>query len=457
MANFTGFLQINAFTDNQNTHDNVVGEMSVEVGTYSLNPKHYFESRTSLCILSERSVNNAQRVIFDDIQNLVCDVLNDITNIDTELSSTWDFPTPTAPTPEFIAAVKEVLEVGDILTVTGVGDIIFNPVRGEIGDNRHYPAWVTFTVNNTDSEWSYKIWLADSYARTEFSDLTYRVIPPVDQVDDYFNDWPYAKGKTIANSNVAVMSARVDEWLGNHSEAKPATYWLVIDMWMTSPLNSKDIIASSWGIAVNGPSSKFDMETAKSAIVKYIVGNSVYPLSAAATGNNYWYHVLPSLRPIFTVRVVPEYSRLLSVTKAFATLQSVVSNSAETIANHYFYDAVDAHGLNTVLSKMVRGVSVRNSTPWYALVKETEVWQTLLNLAPDYCTINANTAQLNSLSERTIAFSKALDVLLEMAFNFKEGDTLVQPYELVTHEGFNWIQLVVADLEIMVATRESHA
>jgi len=135
---------------------------------------------------------------------------------------------------------------------------------------------------NVTSDTFVKLWFSDTEFRNDFDDYSITVVPPFDNIDDFFN----SSADVIDRLNKFKLSeflSRVETF----KSYNPETYIRTIDAEFHPEHSSLPVVMTHWGAIIHGQSGD-NVDSIKDAIINYILEYSERPQQD-------WVAILPEL------------------------------------------------------------------------------------------------------------------------------------------------------------------
>lgn len=437
MATLSGFLSINAFIDNANLQNSPIGEQSTFTKTFSNDPQVYFGSNIELSMYDLKDLTVGQQGNLDVVMAAVVAALNNMENLSDDINLTLE------------ERVASLIEATADLTLVSIGPAVLHSPS-----SKNFPSSITFEYTAGGATgWTYNIWLSDSYFKDEYLPITYSVIPPIDNLNLFFQAFSAASTEATANKDVSVMMGRAETYLNGNVP----TGYMPITLTVLNPSNTQQYVDATFLVAYNGYAGR-TTEGAYEAILEYLVDNSGPSYDEQA-----WLGIIPALQPVETFYFVPMWGNKAvdSQVLSYPLLSPVIDLTPayiEGVANTYFAPFVGAQTLAAVVAKMNFTVSLTKSAGMFIVADPDNQlgWNMFLEQFPDYMVIPSTDHNIGQISITTRNVINALVDLVIKAQTFTVGDTVNAPYSVETMGGFRYYTKQVGATVLRVLTRESY-
>lgn len=401
-------LSIKAFAPNTTLHkndmgvDNPIGELSTRSLTYTKEKGVYIDRdvdpNLSLVTFTVTK-NNAFSTVPVSMVNKILQVIKGI----------YDFAATKAGIQlDGSDYIDELYDNYDDL----VGDITLGAIVSD-GD-LWVPERIGFSVLGEETN-QVMVWLADDSFQRQFPDSEIVVVPPVDNLDDFFMRGVDVEA-FLSEITPTMTAQRIQEARGRYPES-----FLRIDMFdYHDPVTTTRIVPSSWGILVYGISGN-NIDNIKDAIIEYILDNSSH-------GRDEWAEIFPDIFKRNEFVICPLWDEYAIPNKTtVAGMYSPVNNLA-AMTNYLIdinKDYKEAH---------IKAHASATGFPFRSLMvamighdENREARFSLRDVFPDW--INTNTTQdFNRMTPETKAFSLTLSEAVFQAEKFTEFDSIPENY-----------------------------
>lgn len=278
-----GFVSLTQLISNVPATTAVIGELSTWSCTYSKERGEYQDSSIPGYVLTTFSVTEAASGALTTVtQPEVLQVLSVVKNA-IEYAQTNIRPYTKQ---DFISYV--LTKLYPQLTELAFGEFVDN---GTIA----LPAWMRWTDSETGNY--FKIWLSDAKFQDEYDNYSITVVPPVDNLDDFFKSY----GKiSVQLSNITLPD--LTDRIQAAKSSSPETFIRTLSFKRINPDNSAQSTASAWPVLIYGKAGD-NIDAQKDAIVEYVLANSTHTRAE-------WEAILPDLFKRTEFIILPRWDKI---------------------------------------------------------------------------------------------------------------------------------------------------
>lgn len=301
-------------------------------------------------------------------------------------------------------------------------------VGAMVTDGRYWvPTWISWHDSTDTNDNSHKVWLGiDAFTR-QYTDNEIVVVPPFDNVDDFF-----LPGSLVESRLKAITPSQMMERSELAKGKFPETFRRTEVYAYTDPNNTSRIVDSYWTVLIYGPGGN-NPDLIQDAIANYILANSSRPRSD-------WIKVLPDIFKRNEYVFVPMFDRYASGQRVLSHgIYSPLFTSKELVdyLKNWVPDYSAAHVTNY---GQAIGFTYRSLVA--AVIGNIENKDAKFKLSdayPDYMNVPTDDPDLNRMSQDTQEWVMLINELIVLAENWTEASDLPQGVSLVTRAGKKFI------------------
>lgn len=355
-----------------------------------------------------------------------------------------------------LAMAQQVFEFCDNfvgqLTILDVANNLMASYQGQIsnltvgslvtGSGITVPEWISWSNINLPTN-NIKIWFSDPALRRQYSDYSIVVVPPIDNIDDFFATTAQVKA-ALAGRTASRTAELVQEAKNGH----PETVYRVDDFEFASITTPEYKPKVSWSTLIYG-SAGDNNDLVKAAIRDYCLANSSRPLTD-------WAVIFPDIFKTTEFLVVPFWNKIAIPNKTSQVgMFSPVIGPAEALTQvKSLYDA----GLGTHIEThlQILGHNYRSVTLgiFGGLANKNNKFK-ITDYYPDYINVGTNSPDFNRMEKTTQDWSYMLSQLLVIAENPDSYPDLPANMKKMTRAGVNYITRTIDNILYMVVTKAS--
>lgn len=317
---------------------------------------------------------------------------------------------------------------------------------GEIVNSgtKYIPEWVSWkhkTFNGGDN--FLKIWFADDSFRRKYDEFKIIVIPPLDNLNDFFKIGSEVetllKARTLPETMEKIQAAK-----GGYPETiLRAEVFDYID-----PLNASHKVPSEWSLLIYGAAGD-NIDSVKDALVDYILANSTHT-------RDEWKNILPDIfrRTEFVIsphwdkyaipnrtQAVGIYSPVVNLNRANALMKQVaVGYPSAHIDAH---TTTLAHPYKSLMVTAVGGIENRDN-----LYEIDQVF-------PDFIAVASTSQDFNRMAVDTRGWAELLSQMLITAEDMNEFSDIPTGMTKVVRSGILYLVKSYQNIHYLVAAKKN--
>ena len=426
MYNIKGFIRIESLVKNQVGQNSVIGEPSVLAMTYSREMGEY--STPSITGISLVSVSS-----FDDTGKVPAP--KNITDSILAISKfVYDYASAKA------GAINAVDFNADISTAfpDTIGTLNFGSLINN--GNLSLPAFMSWT-NPTLPANIIKIWFSDNSFRQQYDQFEIVVIPPIDNLDDFY------KSLNVIKLTVSARSfPDIQDLIQAAKKGNPETVTRSSSYDYYNPLTGLPAIPTIWSVLIYGLAGD-NIDSTKDAIVAYILANSVHTRAE-------WTVIFPELFKRTEFIILPRwenyaipnltvspgiYSPIFNLKDSFGYAKAKIPGYPSAHVDTY----LDGFGLTykSLAALCIGSVDNRDS-----LFHLTDIF-------PDYIDESTMSIDFNRQGIKTQGFSSLLEHLVIVAETANDFNDIPSDVRRVKRGPTTFISAVYRNIQYLVATK----
>lgn len=309
MYNLKGFIRYNDLISNDNGVVSGLGEMSPLALTYTKEKGYYVQPTINGIELVSMSGKLTEGMVTsrmpapDEVAELailvgkwVMDV-SEQSGLFTEINDQY---------PLYMDALNLEFTTGSNIhfdfTNAQMGEMLTMEIAE--GVDKRMPSWLSWSMTYNDGVDDFaavvKVWFADVAFRNEFDEYEIVVVPPIDDVDDFFGN-KAAVQALIDQFTIPVMMEKIAEAI----DIYPATLVKTFMFNWYDDLDPPNSISTPWTVVIYGMAgNNYDFIIA--AIANYILTNSSEPEHDQPA----WENVFPDIFKVTEFTITPMWNRM---------------------------------------------------------------------------------------------------------------------------------------------------
>lgn len=427
-----GFMQILPFVDNTIDRTADVGELSDHAATFAKD-KGVYTDATAAPNVELRSFYSAEETsvvsVYPDVATNALKIGQFLYNRARAGSSTDSLETTRQA---LLAEFQGVVKAFTIGALVKIG-------------NYYIPSWIAYEDVTHDTHNEIRIWLSDTAFKAQYNHYLIDVIPPIENVDDFFLD-PLDVKALLEKYKVTDQVAKANTVRGDY----PYTYLDVRSYNFQNKLNKStkyntNWIVLVWGDAGNNPDAK------KTAIQEYVLAHSKH-------SRDEWAAIMPELFLNTEYVIVPFWHKYAIPNK---TLQAGIyaptiypSADIETVKKAVKGTGFETNWItaNTEYShhiyKSLAFASVGNAQNQNNIFRLSELYS-------DYIVVTNESSDLDRMSVKTIEFVKAFGTMLKFAETMTDTSSVDRNYPRVIRDGVVYVSITIENISYLVVTKFS--
>lgn len=314
------------------------------------------------------------------------------------------------------------------------------------GNSHWIPEWVSWTDNALSVAGTpnlIKVWFVDASFQAQFDDYSITVIPPLDNLDDFFQTG--AKVEQLINArDIPTMMQKFQDARNNNPEsvlvAETFTYY--------DPNNPAHTVATNWGLLVYGANGN-NVDSIADALVAYILQNSTHPRED-------WVKILPDLFkrtefiliPLEDQYAIPNralevgiYATISNLTRVSALVKQVVPSYAPAHIDSHL--AVMANPYRNLQIAVIGSIENRNN------------WYELNQVFPDLLSVSSTSTDFARMSQATQGFLLTLAQMLISAESMGPYTDIPHGMTRVTRDGVLYLVVNYQNIHYLVAAKQN--
>jgi hypothetical protein len=317
--------------------------------------------------------------------------------------------------------------VGDLITGAGITII----------------EWVSFTFITTQAN-NIKTWFADGPFCSQYEPYEIIVIPPIDNLDDFFKPVEDVKAALAARS-----AARTLELIDIAKDRHPETL-IRADEFTFSPTSNPEyrprIAFTTVHYGIAGDSS----DLVKQAIKEYCVNNSSYPASR-------WVEIFPDIFKTTEFIILPRWDLVAIPNKTNQTgLNSPMLSPIETMEIvKAFYPVVPVQHLEAY-TKITTHPYMSVSMAIYGGVDNRDNKYMITDYFPDYVCVGTNSTDFNRMSRKTQEWSTMMNTLLMIAEDPHKFNNLPNRVKKMKRNNVDYVAQTMDNILYMVVAKTAY-
>jgi len=308
-----------------------------------------------------------------------------------------------------------------------------------------YPGSISFCISGNESIDNWTIWFSDNVFSSEFDVSILLVVPPIDNVDLFFNT-----ATTVEAAVNAVSREDIMEKVYIKRDKYPYTVLRMIPFNWTDPNNATTTVETYWTIVIYGAAGN-NVDSIKAAIVEYLTGISSHT-------SEEWSEIFPDifksteviLTPSFFIQGVEDQQFSTGMYSGISSFKDSLELAKLTSKGTNYNDTHIADKLTNIPS-LYRGVSI-------TLVPgpdNRDGYQNFRDIYWDYLNVTTSSIDFSKMREMTRNFIVVLTDMLEKAEELTPSTVVPPGYNRVERDGIWYLTKSMDDLLILVVTKYS--
>jgi len=430
MKQVKGFLTINNLVLNDSVAVSLLGEISTWSLTYTVDRRSYTDENFSgfaLESLFSLDDQGQQIELSSDVATHIFDLSQKLITFSETYSGNVN--------KDDIAFYLESAYTGSVTDVIP-GNIVATPgiALPEFIQWKHVP-----------SDTFVRIWYSDDAFKNDFDEYKIVVVPPFDNIDDFFQNPEIVKQRLEAMTPETYFG-RVERY----KSYNPETYIKTIEAtYVRSHVNQPTYTAESyWSVIIYGEYGN-NIDAIKDAITEYILANTTHT-------EDEWFAILPELFERTEFVFVPSYHReaipnMTIMSGVFSPLTPVIQDSLLAKQYAMFYPEQHTVNVMSVLAFPYRSLlhyvigGYRN--------RESKFF--LNDFLPDFINVSTSSLDFNRMSLVTKEWVLKMERAIQLAEDVTTIDVVRKPYRKAYRLGRIYIAFVHDNVQYLVLTQSS--
>lgn len=294
-----------------------------------------------------------------------------------------------------------------------------------VTDGRHWlPAWVSWSDSVSGSANNHKVWLSiDAFLR-QYTDFEIVVVPPFDNVDDFF-----LPGSLVEQRLKAITPSQMME----RSEAAKGQFPETFRRTETYPYhdtnNSARIVDTHWTVLIYGAAGN-SPDLIQEAIAEYVLANSSRPRSD-------WVTLLPDIFKRTEFVFVPMFDRFASGQRLLSHgVYSPIFSAGELLNYVEKYAPSEYPRAHVRANAQALGWPYRSlATAVIGNIENRDGKFKISDLYADYINVPTDDTDINRMSQATQEWALMMGELIVLAEGWSESTDLPVGTYIVERDG----------------------
>lgn len=303
------------------------------------------------------------------------------------------------------------------------------------------PEWTSWKMaDGTDV----RIWHVDEAFRSQYSFYEIIVVPPLDNIAEFFGSYA-----TVSTKLKALTTSDMMDRIQNAKGKYPDTYTRLLNFKLHNQNNPAQSTDSSWGVLIYGANGD-NIDSIKDAIVDYLLNNSTRT-------ENEWKAIFPEIFLRTEFVFYPRWDEIaIHNTTELSSIYSSLLKPEELI------DFVERNShvpvTRTYISNNLRMIPFDyKSIACGVLCGQTNVPEKvdLRTIFPDYIPVNTSSLDFNRMTEKTRDWVVKMVELLKVAETATEYSTIRNPIRRISRNGKLFISFVYDNVNYLVSAKKN--
>jgi hypothetical protein len=312
------------------------------------------------------------------------------------------------------------------------------------GNSHWIPEWVSWTDNaltQAGTQNLIKMWFVDASFQSQFDDFSITVVPPLDNLDDFFQTGAKVEQLIKARDYPTAISKLNDARNGFPESVLVAETFNYID-----PNNPAHTVPTNWSLLIYGANGN-NVDSIADALVAYILANSTHSRAE-------WVQILPDLFRRTEVILIPLRDQYAIPDRALKTgIYATISNL--TRVNALFKQLVPSYPPAHIDSHLSLFANPYKNLQ-IACVGGTENrnnWYELGQIFPDLLAVSSTSTDFGRMSQDTQGFLLQLAVMLDATETMGPFTDIPHGMTRVTRDGVLYLVLNYQNVHYLVAAK----
>jgi len=347
----------------------------------------------------------------------------------------------TGNTAAFIEALLG--QFGSTMTQIEAGNMI------NFNTNLYCPEWISFIQSTADGNTNtIRIWFCDASFQVQYDKYTIRVIPPVQNVDDFFAGYNSVSAE-IAQFDIPTLMTRVQAAAAD----EPYTLLRSYTFNYVNPNNQAQTIPTVWTVIEYGVAGD-NLDSIKAAIISTILATSQY-------SQTQWAALFPDLFLSTEFIVTPRWD------------QYAIPQGANSLDSGIYSPNVNWNDALYVAQQTAQGVGYSSGTVMESLnivafqyksmqlefvagPANMSVEGSIQTLFPDYINVPSSSIDFARMSNNTQAWVNFINGMLQIAEKMTGFSALPAPvaggptYQRITRNGVYYLAAIFGNVSYLM-------
>lgn len=307
------------------------------------------------------------------------------------------------------------------------------------GDTLALPEWISWVSTEHDNTFV-RIWFTDKAFADQFDEYQTTIIPPLDNLDDFFLLPGEVKTRLEAVSFTDLMNKVQDA-----KDYHPETYIRSLSFDYIPP-NGSEPIPTRWTILIYGIAGD-NIDSIKDAFIDYVLANSTHSRTE-------WERIMPNLFKRTEFILLPRWDKY-SIPNLFIEegLYSSLSDPLEVIAfckyNVPYYTEIHVERNITILPHDYKAITIC-IVNGNANVEGKEKFNLLFK---DYIPVPSTSLDFNRMSPSTREWLLTLQEMLVLAETMDQFTSLPRKFRRIFRENQLYISVVIDNVHYLMLSK----
>lgn len=335
------------------------------------------------------------------------------------------------------------LDVANYLNNTFAGRITSISV-GEMtsGAGMTMCEWVSFTLANAQTN-SLKIWFTDASFTREYPNHDIIVVPPIDNLDDFFKPIEDVKKALAARTSSRTLEI-IDELKKKHPETS-----IRGDEFIYSPASNPEYRPSVGIPTIHYGVAGDSNDIVKNAIKSYLLEHSSYSAPQ-------WSAIFPDIFKTTEFIVLPRWDLMAIPNRTNQTgMNSPMLSMTETAGYLYSFFPTYAKQHIDQYTRITTFPFMSVSAAIFGGSDNRESKFTITDYYPDYICVGTSSTDFNRMSQKTQEWALMMNQLLMVAESPDRYGTLPHRVKKFVRGGITFISQTLDNIQYMVAVKST--
>ena len=332
-------------------------------------------------------------------------------------------------------------ELTEWAAANDANSVAIGPVHEHNG--RWVPDWIRWSSKLVVGDNENTVWLAIDAFVAQYSDYDIVVVPPVDNLDQFF-----ATGSFVENMIKAITVPQTMEKIQLARDGHPDTILRSDNYDYINPLNPAQRVTVTWPVLIYGPAGN-NVDAIKDALITYILAHSTHTRAE-------WTQIFPDifrrtefiLAPHWQHYALPNMTLQHGVYSAIANLKEAVA-FLKQVANEYPPAQIDDHG--ALMAHPYRSLQIGV----VGGIENRDMLFGLVQVFPDYISVGTGSTDFNRMSPQTQAWAQMIASMLPVAEEMNESTTMPAGMMKMTRGGILYAVKTYQNIQYLIASKRS--